>query len=136
MLLHSVAVTASISVKGVAYRAIDIVVCIKARKQYNGMAGRLFDTDEVLDLLGNDDPETFLEPMYPGSDDDLGFSDEERESKLIMTNKVVLQNIIIDQLMKVMMRMEREKGKVVREGTAANEMGTDIYMEVLRRRLH
>ena len=120
MLLHSVAVTASISVKGVAYRAIDIVVCIKARKQYNGMAGRLFDTDEVLDLLGNDDPETFLEPMYPGSDDDLGFSDEERESKLIMTNKVVLQNIIIDQLMKVMMRMEREKGKVVREGTAAN----------------
>ena len=75
------------------------------------MAGRLFDTDEVLDLLGNDDPETFLEPMYPGSDDDLGFSDEERESKLIMTNKVVLQNIIIDQLMKVMMRMEREKEK-------------------------
>ena len=89
------------------------------------MAGRLFDTDEVLDLLGNDDPETFLEPMYPGSDDDLGFSDEERESKLIMTNKVVLQNIIIDQLMKVMMRMERERERedaaaLVKEGTAAN----------------
>ena len=43
------------------------------------MAGRLFDTDEVLDL-DNDDPQTFLEPMYPGSDDDLGFSDEETES--------------------------------------------------------
>ena len=35
-----------------------------------------------------------------------------RQSKLIMTNKVVFQNIIIDQLMKVMMRMEREKDKV------------------------
>ena len=43
------------------------------------MAGRLFDTDEVLDLLDNDDPETFLEPMYPASDDDLSFSDEETE---------------------------------------------------------
>ena len=29
-----------------------------------------------------------------------------------MTNKVVFQNIIIDQLMKVMMRMKREKDKV------------------------
>ena len=29
-----------------------------------------------------------------------------------MTNKVLLQNIIIDQLMKVMMRMKREKDKV------------------------
>ena len=38
-----------------------------------------FNTDEVLNLLGNDDPETCLEPMYPGSDDDLGFSDEETE---------------------------------------------------------
>ena len=43
------------------------------------MAGRLFNTDEVLDLLGDDEPETILEPMYPGSDDDLGFSDEETE---------------------------------------------------------
>ena len=35
-----------------------------------------------------------------------------RQSKLIMTNKVVFQNIIIDQLMKVMMRMKREEDKV------------------------
>ena len=43
------------------------------------MAGRLLSTDEVLDLLGNDKPGTFFEPMYPGSDDDLGFSDEETQ---------------------------------------------------------
>ena len=78
LLLHSVTVTASISVEGVAYCAIDIVVCIKARYQYKGMA-EAFNTDEVLNLLGNDDPETCLEPMYPGSDDDLGFNDEETE---------------------------------------------------------
>ena len=35
-----------------------------------------------------------------------------RQSKFIMTSKVVLQNIIIDHLMKVMLRMEREKDKV------------------------
>ena len=43
------------------------------------MAGRLFNTDEVLDLLGHDDPEYFFESMCPGSDHDLGFSDEETE---------------------------------------------------------
>ena len=35
------------------------------------MAGRLFNTDEVLDLLDHDDPEYFSEPMFPGSNDDL-----------------------------------------------------------------
>ena len=77
-----------------------------------------------MDLLGNDVPETFLEPMYPGSDDDLGLV-MRRQSKLIMTNEVVLHFIIIDQLIKVIMRMERKTqwrrhSCFMREGTAAN----------------
>ena len=77
-----------------------------------------------MDLLGNDVPETFLEPMYPGSDDDLGLV-MRRQSKLIMTNEVVLHYIIIDQLIKVIMRMERKtqwrrRSCFMREGTAAN----------------
>ena len=63
LLLQSVAVTASISVEGVAYCAIDIVVCIKAKLQYKGMAGRLL---RVLDLPGNDDQVLFLNPCIQG----------------------------------------------------------------------
>ena len=40
------------------------------------MARRLYDPEEVLDILVNDDPESLLEPICDGSDDDLGFSEE------------------------------------------------------------
>ena len=38
-----------------------------------------FQSSSAYTIYGDDEPETFLEPMYPGSDDDLGFSDEETE---------------------------------------------------------
>ena len=37
------------------------------------MARRLYDPEEVLDILVKDDPESLLEPIC---DDDVGFSEE------------------------------------------------------------